>query len=210
MPLHILLADDHVVVRQGLRALLERAGLEVVGEAGDGQEAIRLAEKLRPDAAVLDVAMPILNGIDAARAIVKVSPRTRTILLTMYTQDRIVLEGLRAGVRGVVVKSKAFDELLRAIQAVTKGDTYLSPDISNVVIESYVASGNAREPHLRDRERQVLQLVAEGKTTKEIAGLLGITVKTAESHRTKIMERLGIHDTAGLVRYAIRQGLIQP
>lgn len=210
MPLHILLADDHVVVRQGLRALLERAGFEVVGEAGDGQEAIQLAEKFHPDAAVLDVAMPILNGIDAACGISKVSPRTKTILLTMYTQDRNVLAGLRAGVRGIVVKSRAFDELLRAIQTVCKGDTYLSPDVSNLIVESYATSGEVREPHLRDRERQVLQLVAEGKTTKDVATILGISVKTAESHRMKIMERLDIHDTAGLVRYAIREGLIQP
>ncbi len=210
MPLRILIADDHAIVRQGLRALLERAGLQVGGEAGDGQEAIRLAEKLQPDAAVLDVAMPTLNGIDAARAIAKVSPQTRTILLTMYTENRNVLDGLRAGVRGVVVKSRAFDELLRAIQTVSKGDTYLSPDVSNIVIESYLASGTAREPQLRDRERQVLQLVAEGKTTKEVACVLGISTKTAEFHRMKIMERLDIHDTAGLVRYAIRQGMIQP
>ncbi len=210
MPLRILIADDHAIVRQGLRALLERAGLQVVGEAGDGQEAIRLAEKLQPDAAVLDVAMPTLNGIDAARAIAKVSPQTRTILLTMSTENRNVLDGLRAGVRGVVVKSRAFDELLRAIQTVSKGDTYLSPDVSNIVIESYLASGTAREPQLRDRERQVLQLVAEGKTTKEVACVLGISTKTAEFHRMKIMERLDIHDTAGLVRYAIRQGMIQP
>lgn len=210
MPLHILLADDHVIVRQGFRSLLERAGFEVIGEAGDGQEAIQLAEKFHPDVAVLDVAMPLLNGIDAAREITKVSPRTKTILLTMYIQGRNVLDGIRAGVRGVVVKSRAFDELLRAIQTVGKGDTYLSPDVSNILVESYGASGDVREPHLRDRERQVLQLVAEGKTTKEIATILGISVKTAESHRTKIMERLDIHDTAGLVRYAIRQGMIQP
>jgi DNA-binding NarL/FixJ family response regulator len=210
MPLEILLADDHAVVRQGLRALLERAGFRVVGEAGDGQEAIRLAEEFHPDVAVLDVAMPILNGIDAARGITKVSPRTKTILLTMYTQDRNVLEGLRTGVRGVVVKSKAFDELLRAIQAVCKGDTYLSPDVSNLVVGAYLTNSPEQVMPLRDRERQVLQLVAEGKTSKEIATILGISVKTAESHRSKIMERLDIHDTAGLVRYAIRQGLIQP
>jgi len=210
MPLRVLLADDHVIVRQGLRALLERAGFEVVGEAGDGQEAIRLAGELHPDVAVLDVAMPLLNGIDAAREITKASPRTRTVLLTMYAQGRNVLEGLRAGVRGVVVKSRAVDELLRAIQTVCQGDRYLSPDVSNVIADWYVASGDEREPHLRDRERQVLQLVAEGKTTKEVATILGISTKTAESHRMKIMERLNIHDTAGLVRYAIREGLIQP
>jgi DNA-binding NarL/FixJ family response regulator len=210
MPLHILVADDHVVVRQGLRALLERAGFQVVGEAGDGQEAIQLAEKFHPDVAVLDVAMPILNGIDAARGITKVSPRTKTILLTMYIQERNVLEGLRSGVRGVVVKSKAFDELLRAIQAVCKGDTYLSPDVSNVVVGGYLTNHPEQAMPLRDRERQVLQLVAEGKTTKDIATILGISTKTAEWHRSKIMERLDIHDTAGLVRYAIREGLIQP
>jgi DNA-binding NarL/FixJ family response regulator len=210
MPLHILLADDHAVVRQGLRALLEREGFEVAGEAGDGQEAIRLAEELQPDVAVLDVAMPLLNGIDAARGIAKASPRTLTILLTMYVQGHNVLEGLRAGVRGIVVKSRALDELLRAIRAVCRGDRYLSPDVSGLIADWYVASGNEAEPHLPDRERQVLQLVAEGKTTKEVAAILGISVKTAESHRTKIMERLDIHDTAGLVRYAIREGLIQP
>jgi DNA-binding NarL/FixJ family response regulator len=210
MPLQILLADDHVVVRQGLKALLERAGFKVVGEAGDGQEAIRLAAQSHPDVAVLDVAMPVLNGIDAARGITKASPGTRTILLTMHAEGSSVLEGLRAGVRGLVVKSRAFDELQRAIHAVCKGDTYLSPEASNVVVESYVANGDAAEPRLRDRERQVLQLVAEGKTTKEIATILSISVKTAESHRAKMMERLDIHDTAGLVRYAIRHGMIQP
>ena len=210
MPLHILLADDHTVVRQGLRALLERSGFEVVAEASDGQEAIRLAEKFHPDIAVLDVAMPILNGIDAARGISKVSPRTKTMLLTMYIQNRNVLSSLRAGVRGVVVKSRAFDELQRAIQTVCKGDTYLSPDVSNIVVDSYISSGDSGEHTLRDRERQVLQLVAEGKTTKEVAIILGISVKTAESHRMRIMERLDIHETAGLVRYAIREGLIQP
>ena len=210
MPLHILVADDHAIVRQGFRLLLERAGFEVVAEAENGQEAITLAEKLHPDLAVLDISMPLLNGIDAARAINKVSPRTKTILLTMHVQRQYVLEGLRAGVRGIVMKSRAVDELLRAIQAVTKGDSYLSPDISNLVVEAYVGSSVEKQSILRDRERQVLQLVAEGKTTKEIASILGISVKTAESHRMKIMERLDIHDTAGLVRYAIRQGIIQP
>lgn len=210
MPLHILIADDHVIVRQGLRMLLERAGFEVVAEAANGQEAIMFAEKLHPELAVLDITMPVLNGIDAARAINKSSPHTKTILLTMHVQRQYVLEGLRAGVRGIVMKSRAVDELLRAIHSVTKGDTYLSPDISNVVVDAYVGSAAEQHSVLRDRERQVLQLVAEGRTTKEIATILGISVKTAESHRMKIMERLDIHDTAGLVRYAIRQGIIQP
>ena len=210
MALRILLADDHAVVRQGFKALLERAGFEVVGEAEDGQQAISMADEFHPDVAVLDIAMPQLNGIDAARGIAKTSPRTKTILLTQYTQGRNVLEGLRAGVRGVVVKSRAFDELLRAIQTVCAGDTYLSPEVSSFVVESYVSNREEPRPQLRDRERQVLQLVAEGRTTKEIATILGISTKTAESHRTNIMERLDIHDTAGLVRYAIREGLIQP
>jgi len=210
MAIRVLLADDHVVVRQGLKGLLERAGFEVVGEADDGQEAIRLAEELRPEVAVLDLAMPVLNGIDAARAIRRVSDRTKIILLTMHTQHRFVLASFRAGVRGYIIKSAATDELLHAIQTVCKGKTYLSPDVSTVLVETYLATCDNQEPCLADRERQVLQLVAEGKTNKEIADLLDITVKTAESHRAHLMEKLQIHDTAGLVRYAIREGLIQP
>lgn len=208
MALRILLADDHVIVRQGLRALLERARFEVVGEADDGQQAIRLAEKLHPDIAVLDVAMPLLNGIDATRGIRKASERTKVILLTMYTQKKFVLEALRAGVHGYVIKSTAADDLLQAISTVCKGNPYFSPDVAKIMVETYLAGENSKEPGLGDRERQVLQLVAEGKTTKEIAVLLGISAKTAESHRSHLMEKLDIHDTAGLVRYAIREGLI--
>lgn len=209
MAIRVLLADDHVVVRQGIRSLLEKAGLEVVGEADDGQQAIHLAEKMHPEVAVLDYAMPVLNGIDAARAITKVCDRTKIILLTMYTQSRFVLESFRAGVRGYVIKSAATDELLQAIRAVCKGKTYLSPDASSALIENCLAGSAVQEPCLADRERQVLQLVAEGKTSKEIADTLNISVKTAESHRAHLMEKLQIHDTAGLVRYAIREGLIQ-
>lgn len=140
----------------------------------------------------------------------KVSDRTGILLLTMHLKDRFVLESFRAGVRGYVVKSAASDELLQAIRTVCKGNTYLSPDASNVIVEHYLASCDVQEPCLADRERQVLQLVAEGKTSKEIADALGISVKTAESHRAHLMEKLQIHDTAGLVRYAIREGLIQP
>lgn len=210
MPVRVLLAEDHVVVREGLKALLERAGFEIVGEAGNGQEAIELAEKLHPEVAVLDVAMPILNGIDAAREISKTNPRTRTVLLTMLTEDHYVLESLRAGVRGYVLKSKTADELVRAIRDVCRGEIYLSPTASGALVQAFLSKCSPDPPGLSDRERQVLQLVAEGKTTKEIATILGISVKTGESHRTKIMEKLEIHDTAGLVRYAIRHGLIQP
>ncbi len=210
MPLRILLADDHVIVRQGFRALLERAGFEVVGEADDGQGAIELAAKLRPDVALIDVAMPILNGIDAARGIRKVSDQTKVILLTMHTQKKFVLEALRAGVRGYVIKSTAANELLEAIRTVRKGNPYLTPEIAQIMVEGYLADDGDRQPTcLGDRERQVLQLVAEGKTTKEIAEILDITVKTAESHRAHLMDKLHIHDTAGLVRYAIREGLVQ-
>ncbi len=209
MPLRILLADDHVIVRQGFRALLERAGFEVVGEADNGLQAIELAGKLRPDVAVLDLAMPILNGIDAAREIRKASDQTKLILLTMHTQKKFVLESLRAGIRGYVVKSTAACELLEAIRTVCKGNPYLTPEIAKIMVEGYLAESDRQVPVLGDRERQVLQLVAEGKTTKEIADILEITVKTAESHRAHLMDKLQIHDTAGLVRYAIREGLVQ-
>lgn len=210
MPVHILLADDHAVVRQGLKSLLENEGFEVVAEASDGQQAVELSEKLCPDAAVLDVAMPMLNGIDAARQISKISPRTKIILLTMLTEDHYVLESLRAGVKGYVLKSKNAEELANAIREVCRGGVYLTAAASSAVVQAYLNDTPLPAPELSDRERQVLQLVAEGKTTKEVAAVLGISVRTAESHRVKIMEKLHIHETAGLVRYAIRQGLIQP
>ncbi len=209
MPLRVLVADDHMVVRQGLVALLQREGFEVIGEAGDGQEAMRLVEKLQPDAVVLDVAMPLLNGIDAAREISKKNPKTKAILLTMLTEDHYVLESLHAGIRGYVLKSNSAEELVQAIREVCKGKIYLSPGAASAVVQAYVAKADAAVPQLTERERQVLQLVSESKSTKEIAVLLGISVKTAESHRTSIMEKLNIHDVAGLVRYAIRHGLIQ-
>ena len=209
MAYRILLADDHTIVRQGLRAILEREGYEVVAEASDGREAISLAEKLRPDVAVLDISMPLLNGIDAAREVTKISPRTKTVLLTMYTEDHYVLESLRAGVTGYVLKMRAALALVQAIQAVMKGEIYLSPGISRAVVQAFLSKTDIPEDPLTTREREVLQLVAEGKTTKEIAAQLGISAKTADSHRTNIMEKLDIHDTAGLVRYAIKRGIIR-
>jgi DNA-binding NarL/FixJ family response regulator len=206
----ILLADDHVIVRQGFRALLEREGLEVVAEAADGHEAVRLASDLRPEVAILDFAMPLLNGLDAAKEIRLRSPGTRMILLTVHTEDHYVLEALQAGVHGYVVKTQAASDLVQAIRAIGGQAIYLSPTISRAVVEAYFEKAAPPGDVLSSRERQVLQLVAEGKTTKEIAAVLGISVKTADSHRTRIMRKLDIHDTAGLVRFAIRRGLISP
>ena len=210
MPFRVLLADDHLIFRQGLKGLLEREGLQIIGEASDGRDAVRRATDLSPDVAVLDLAMPLLNGLDAAREIVRVSPRTRPILLTMHTEDPYVMDALRAGIKGYVLKTQPSTDLVQAIQEVCRGRVYLSPGISRTVVEAYLAKTELPPDPLSPREHEVLQLVAEGKTSKEIARLLGVSVKTAENHRTRIMARLDIHETAGLVRYAIRRGLIQP
>ncbi len=209
MPNRVLLADDHVIVRQALGALLEREGFEVVAAVGDGQEALRVARECRPDVAILDFSMPLLNGLDAAREILHACPRTRAILLTMHTDDHRVLEALRAGVRGYVVKSQAAADLIRAIHEVLRGATYLSPGISETVVQAYLNKSDVPVDPLSPREREVLQLIAEGKSTKEIAGLLSISFKTAESHRTRLMRKTNIHETASLVRYAVRRGLVQ-
>ena len=210
MRIRILLADDHLMFRQGLKTLIERESLDVVAEASDGHESIRLAKELHPDVAVLDLSMPLLNGLDAAREITQASPKTRTILLTMHTEDQYVTEALRAGIRGYVLKTQATSDLVQAIREVFRGSVYLSPGVSRAVVEAYLSKTELSSESLTPRERQVLQLVAEGKTTKEVAVVLGVSVKTAESHRTRLMEKLGIHETASLVRYAIRIGLIQP
>jgi len=196
--------------RQAVRVVIERENLEVVGEASDGHESVRMAKELRPDIAVVDLSMPLLNGLDAAKQITQVSPKTKTIALTMHTEDRYVLQALQAGIRGYVLKTQATSDLIQAIQEVLRGRIYLSPGVSRALVEVYLAKPGLPADPLTSRERQVLQLVAEGKTTKEVASMLGISVKTAESHRTRLMEKLAIHETAGLVRYAIRVGLIQP
>ena len=205
----ILLADDHVIVRQGLKALLEREGFAVVAEAEDGQAAVRQARERCPDVAVLDFSMPLLNGLDAAVEIIRACPRARAILLTMHTDDHYVLSALQAGVKGYVVKTQASSDLVRAIHEVLRGMMYLSPGVSEAVVQAYLAKSEMPADPLTSREREVLQLVAEGKSTKEVAGLLGISFKTAESHRTRILKKLDLHETAGLVRYAVRRGLIQ-
>ncbi|HEX2667207.1 MAG TPA: response regulator transcription factor [Gammaproteobacteria bacterium] len=205
----ILLADDHPMFRQGLKALLEREGFDVVGEAADGHEAVRLARQLGPSIAVLDLGMPLLNGIDAARQILKQTAGIQVIVLTMYEEEAYVLEALRAGIRGYVLKGQAAADLVGAIKEVLRGSVYLSPGISKTVVDAYVGKSELPADPLTDRERQVLQLVAEGKTTKEVAQVLGLSVKTADSHRTRIMQKLDIHDTASLVRYAVRRGFIK-
>lgn len=209
--IRVLLADDHAIVREGLRALLTReADLRVVGEAGDGREALRLAQAVRPDVAALDLSMPLLNGLEAARQMAAWDRPPRTILLTMHTEEHYVLEALRAGVRGYVLKKQAAADLVRAIREVVSGGVYLSPGVSATVADAVRSAGAAPADPLTAREREVLQLVAEGKSTKEIAAILGVSVKTADAHRTRLMQKLDIHDVASLTRYAIRHGIIQP
>jgi DNA-binding NarL/FixJ family response regulator len=204
----LLLADDHAIMRDGLRAILKAEGFEVVGEASDGLETVRLCEELRPDAVVLDLSMPLLNGMDTAREILKTSPRTKIVILTMHTEEQFVLASLRVGIGGYVLKNQAASCLVQAIHAVRKGEVYLSPGVSRVLAEAYLSKDDTPPDPLSTRERQVLQLIAEGKNVKEIGSFLGISTKTAESHRTNIMEGLRIHDVAGLTRYAIRHGLV--
>lgn len=210
MAIRVVLADDHVLVRQSLKSLLEREGFQVVGEASDGQEALHHVESLRPNIIVMDVSMPILNGIDAARQIHRLSPKTSTVLLTQHDEDQYISEALDAGVKGYVLKSQVASDLVRAIQQVSRGEVYLSPGVSRAVMEAYRSKSKRVENPLTARERQVLQLIAEGKSTKDVASLLSISVKTAESHRTRLMQKLDIHETASLVRYAVRCGIVQP
>lgn len=207
MAQRVLLADDHAIVRQGVRGLLEREGYDVVAEAGDGREAVQLARELSPDMAVLDLAMPLQDGVETAQEIAQVSPGTRSILLTMHAEEPYVVRAMQAGIRGYVLKGQTTADLISAIAEVMQGGIYFSPGVSGAIVQAYQTRTQAASNQLSTRERQVLQLVADGKTTKEIALLLGISVKTADSHRSRIMSKLNIHDTAGLVRYAIREGL---
>lgn len=207
--LRILLADDHEIFREALQVLLEREGLDVVAGAADGREAVRLAQQLQPDFAILDLAMPMLNGLDAAGEIRRAVPKIRIILLTMYDDTPHVRQALDAGINGYVLKTQARRDLLQAIAAVTQGGRYLSPGISQAVADAYASSGRRGPDVLTPRERQVLQLITEGKPTKEIAYLLGIAFKTAESHRIRIIHKLGVQNTAHLVRYAMEHGLVQ-
>jgi DNA-binding NarL/FixJ family response regulator len=208
MPVRVFLIDNHALVRQALKGLLEREGFQVVGEADDGQQALATVPKVNPDIAIIDIGMPVLNGIDTARELQKMAPRTKSILLTRHSEEQYVSEALRLGVKGYVVKNQAANDLVEAIKQVSRGEFYLSPSISGAVVSAYRSDSDAPDP-LTSRERQVLQLIGEGKTTKDIATLLGISERTAETHRGRLMRKLDIHETANLVRYAIRRGLIE-
>jgi two-component system response regulator NreC len=210
MALRVVLADDHVLVRQGLKSLLEREGFQVVAEAGDGQQAVQDVQSHRPDIAIMDISMPVRNGVDAARELALCAPQTKTILLTQHDEEQYVSEAIDAGVKGYVLKSQVARDLIHAIREVSKGQVYLSPGVSSAVMTAYRSKNEKPKDPLTMRERQVLQLIAEGKSTKDTASLLGISIKTAESHRTRLMQKLGIHETASLVRYAIRRGLVEP
>jgi two-component system, NarL family, response regulator NreC len=209
MSTHVLLADDHRIIRDGMKVFLEREGYRVNAEAQNGQEAVRITLRLKPEVVVLDITMPVLNGLEAAREILRSAPATKVILLSMHDESPYVLDALRMGVKGFVTKTHAADDLVHAIREALRGKTYLSPELSQTIITAIQLKADVAEDPLTPRERQVLQLVAEGKTTRQAAELLNISVKTAETHRNRIMEKLNVHETAGLVRYAIRRGLIQ-
>ncbi len=220
--MRVLLADDHALVRAGIRALLTGLpDVESVIEAGDGQEALSLLRELKPDVALVDIAMPGLNGLELAARVMREAPGTRLVILSMHGTPGHVAQALRAGVCGYLLKDSAADELPVLLRAVMRGETYLSPTISKQVVDGYLgrtsspATAAAAGAHdssdldvLTPRQREILQLVAEGKSTKEVAQLLDLSAKTVETHRAQIMDRLGIRDLAGLVRYAVRTGLV--
>lgn len=208
----ILLADDHKITRQGLRSLLEKEpDMEVVAEAEEGRTAVRLANELKPDVVIMDVSMPDLNGMEATRQIVNRLSAVRVIALSMHSDTLFVTEMLKSGVRGYLLKDCAFEELAGAIRSVVEGKTYLSPSISGLVVNGYLnrlsTPQTAGSEVLTDREREILQMIAEGKTTKQIALKLHISVKTVETHRRQIMNKLNIFSVAELTKYAIRKGL---
>ena len=214
MVIRVLLADDHRIVREGLRALIGRhPGMEVVAETADGRATVQAAKELAPDVVVMDLAMPGLNGIEATRQIVQSVSGARIIALSMHSERNFVMEALRAGASGYVPKEATFEELVRAIEAVAEGQTYLSPKIARLVVEDSLSSlpGAASSAFavLTPREREVLQLLAEGSTTKGIAARLHVSGKTIETHRRQIMHKLDIHSVAELTKYAVREGLTQ-
>lgn len=207
--IRILLAEDHALVRHGFRMILAaQPDMEIVGEAGNGREAIELAQTLKPDVVVMDVAMPELNGIEATRRLIELAPRTRVLALSMHKDAVYVREILRAGARGYLLKDSADADLLVAVRAVAKGEGYLSPGVSDAVLSDYRRHVTDPLDLLTSREREVLQMIAEGKTNKEIATTLNLSVYTVEAHRGHLMEKLNLHSTGELVRFAVRSGLI--
>lgn len=212
--IRVLLAEDHTIVRQGLRALLEQSDdIKVIAEAEDGREAVNKTEQLKPDIVLMDISMPILNGIEATRQIKKKFPDIKVLILTMHTTEEYISQILHAGASGYLVKKSAHHELLSAIKAIQKGSSYLSPLVSKKVIDEYLHKTKEdikqdRYEKLTTREREVLQLIAEGKANKEIAELLYLSVKTVETHKAHLMEKLNLHTTTDLIKYAIQKGII--
>ncbi len=214
MRTRILLADDHSIVRKGLRSLLEcQPGMEIVGEARDGREAVRIAEEINPDVAIMDIAMPLLNGIDATAQIVKRNPAIAVIILSMHADEDYVLSALHAGARGYLLKQSADAQTLPAVQAVTRGTRFFSPEISETMLEDYMRflqQRNLRDSYdlLTEREKEVLHLIAEGKSNKEVAAILEVSVYTVETHRMHLMQKLNLHNTAEIVLYAVRKKIV--
>lgn len=210
MVVRILLADDHVVVRRGLRALLEtQADFKVCAEAGDGRDAVELASKYKPDIAVLDVSLPILNGVEATRQILRSSPGTEILVFTMHDSDDLISEVLHAGARGYLLKSEADDQIVNAVSTLARHRPFFSSQVSETLLEKFNSGGNSHSTVLTGREREIVQLIAEGNSNKKIALLLDISVKTVETHRSAAMRKLNLRSTAELVRYAVRNKLIQ-
>jgi DNA-binding NarL/FixJ family response regulator len=212
--LRILIADDHEVARKGVRALLEEhTGWQVCGEAKDGREAVELANQLKPDILLLDIGMPNLNGLDAARQLLAVTPDARILILTIHDSEQVVREVLAAGARGFLLKSDAGRDLIAAVEALENRRTFFTSKVAQMMLEGYLRPDDGRENSqqqvLTPREREVIQLVAEGKTTKEIATALNLSVKTAETHRTNLMRKLDLHSVADLTLYAVRNGIVQ-
>jgi DNA-binding NarL/FixJ family response regulator len=208
--IRILLADDHAVVRQGFRMILgAQPDMEIVGEAGNGREAVELAERLKPEVVVMDVSMPELNGIEATRRLAASTPHTRVLALSMHKDSVYVREILRAGARGYLLKDSVAADLVSAVRAVASGEGYLSPQVSNAVLDDYRRHVTNPIDMLTSREREVLQMLAEGKTNKEIASVLNLSAYTVEAHRGRVMEKLNVHTIADLVRFAVRNGLVE-
>ena len=214
-PIRILLADDHTVVRKGLRLLLEsQPGLAVVAEAADGRNAVALAERETPDVVVMDIGMPQLNGIEAARQITAKHPQTAVVFLSMHSDESYVLKALKAGARGYLLKDSAEHDLIQAVRSVTEGKSFFSPAISKMLVEDYMRELQERQIEdsyelLTTREREVLQLLAEGKSNKEVAAVLNLSLYTVETHRGNILQKLNLHSGAELILYAIRKGVIR-